>query len=86
MYLLTDMIHHEEFLGMYNGFDEPQAVSKARRTIPLPTVWQPCASHQINVSLAPGEKVIYLYSRFCELAVQDKWKHRMSSTRSLLRL
>lgn len=65
----------EEFLGMYNGFDEPQAVSEGKAHNSVADGWQPCASHQINVSLAPGEKKSYIFILgYCELTVQDKWE------------
>ena len=52
----TDM---ETFLGMYNGFDAPQAVLSGRMGNSIASGWQPIAAHQLQVSLAPGESKKY---------------------------
>ena len=49
----TDM---ETFLGLYNGFENPQAVMTGKMGNSIASGWQPMAAHQVKVSLAPGEE------------------------------
>jgi len=65
----------EDFLGMYNGFNEPEVVFAGKAKNSVADGWQPCASHQINVSLAPGEKKSFIFiTGYCELPVEEKWE------------
>ena len=45
----------ESFLGLYNGFDAPKNVLNGEMTNSLASGWQPIASHQIKLTLKPGE-------------------------------
>ena len=45
----------ESFMGLYNGFDNPQAVIAGKATNSKADGWSPIASHCLNISLAPGE-------------------------------
>lgn len=45
----------ESFMGMYNGFDSPDAVMNGASTNSLAHGWSPIASHCIELSLEPGE-------------------------------
>lgn len=45
----------ETFIGLYNGFDAPQAVIEGRSRGSIAHGWSPIASHCINISLAAGE-------------------------------
>ena len=45
----------ESFMGMYNGFDSPQAVLEGRSRQSVAHGWSPVASHCLRLSLAPGE-------------------------------
>ena len=49
----TDM---ETFLGLYNGFENPQAVMTGKMGNSIASGWQPMAAHQVKVALAPGEE------------------------------
>ena len=40
----------EDFLGMYNGFDEPDVVASGVSKNTIADGWQPCASHNIQVT------------------------------------
>ncbi|NLO62382.1 MAG: glycosyl transferase, partial [Clostridiaceae bacterium] len=51
----------ENFLGMYNGLDAPKAVLEGRATDSIADGWQPCASHQINITLKPGEEKSFIF-------------------------
>ncbi|NLT12381.1 MAG: glycosyl transferase [Clostridiaceae bacterium] len=65
----------EDFLGMYNGFDEPAAVFEGRARNSMASGWQPCASHQINVTLAPGESKSFIFILgYVEVPVEEKWE------------
>ncbi|MBQ7051053.1 MAG: glycosyl transferase, partial [Firmicutes bacterium] len=48
----TDM---ETFLGLYNGFDAPQAVLTGKMGNSVASGWQPMAAHQVKVYLEAGE-------------------------------
>ncbi len=45
----------ESFLGLYNGFDNPQAVAAGKSSDSVAHGWSPVASHYIEISLQPGE-------------------------------
>ena len=65
----------EDFLGMYNGFDAPQAVLAGFATGSVADGWQPCASHQINVTLLPGEEKSFIFVLgYVEVPEEDKWE------------
>ena len=49
----TDM---ETFLGLYNGFDAPQAVLKGQMGNSMASGWQPMGAHQLKVHLESGEE------------------------------
>ncbi len=46
----------ETFVGLYNGFDCPDAVMEGRPRNSHAHGWSPIASHYIEVTLAPGER------------------------------
>ena len=46
----------ESFVGLYNGFDAPQAVVEGRPRNSHAHGWSPIASHYIEVELQPGEQ------------------------------
>ena len=46
----------ETFVGLYNGFDCPDAVMEGRPRNSHAHGWSPIASHYIEVTLAPGEQ------------------------------
>ena len=45
----------ETFMGLYNGFGNPQAVLAGKANNSKADGWSPIASHCLNISLAPGE-------------------------------
>ncbi len=45
----------ESFMGLYNGFENPQAVLAGKANNSKADGWSPIASHCLNISLAPGE-------------------------------
>ncbi len=68
----TDM---ESFLGLYNGFENPQAVMTGKMSNSIASGWQPMASHQIRVHLNPGEEKKYNFVLgYVELPNEEKWE------------
>jgi cellobiose phosphorylase len=62
----------ERFLGLYNGFDKPEAVMADEPRGSIAHGWAPIASHCLRKTLAPGESVRYLFVLgYCE-SPQDK--------------
>lgn len=51
----------DTFLGMYNGFDKPEQVENGTSGNTIAHGWSPIASHQIEVSLEPGEEKEYIF-------------------------
>ncbi len=57
----------DEFLGAYRGLNEPQAVMEGRAHNSIASGWSPIGSHQINVTLAPGETKSFVFVLgYCE--------------------
>jgi cellobiose phosphorylase len=63
------------FLGMYNGFDRPDAVFANRLNNSEAHGWSPIASHQVDIELAPGEEkeLIFLLG-YIENEDDKKWE------------
>jgi cellobiose phosphorylase len=51
----------EAFLGMYNGFDRPDAVFSGKPRNSMAHGWSPVGSHCIEVSLEPGEEKTFVF-------------------------
>ena len=65
----------ESFLGMYNGFNEPEVVFSGKAKNSVADGWQPCASHQIDVVLQPGETKSFIFVLgYVEVPFEDKWE------------
>jgi cellobiose phosphorylase len=65
----------DAFLGAYNGYDKPQAVIDGKATGSKASGWSPIGSHQINVSLAPGQSKTYIFVLgYVENPADDKWE------------
>ncbi len=45
----------ESFVGLYNGFENPQAVVAGKSNNSKADGWSPIASHSFDITLAPGE-------------------------------
>ncbi len=68
----TDM---EAFLGLYNGFENPQSVTSGKMSNSIASGWQPMASHQIKVRLEKGEEKKYNFIiGYVELPPEEKWE------------
>ena len=65
----------DDFLGTYNGPDSPEAVQRGSCTQSVTSGWYPIASHQLNVTLAPGEEKTFIFVLgYCENPVGSKWE------------
>ena len=51
----------ETFVGLYNGFDEPEAVTEGKARNSFAHGWSPIASHYIEVELQPGESRDFVF-------------------------
>ena len=67
----------DAFLGAYNGPDAPDAVKNGSCTGSVASGWSPIASHQINVSLAPGEAKSFVFVLgYIENTDEEKWESK----------
>ncbi len=65
----------ESFLGLYNGFAEPEVVSKGKSSNSIVTGWSPIGSHNLALTLDPGEeKEIIFQLGYIENESTDKWE------------
>ena len=65
----------EEFIGAYRGANEPIAVMEGQARNSVASGWAPIASHQIKITLAPGETKSFVFVLgYCENPVEDKWE------------
>ena len=51
----------ETFVGLYNGFDQPDAVMEGRPRNSHAHGWSPIASHYLELELQPGESRDYIF-------------------------
>ena len=67
----------ETFLGLYNGFDEPEAVLEGRSRGSVAHGWSPIASHSFDITLAPGESrdLIFILG-YIENPQDEKWESK----------
>ncbi|MEM1340338.1 MAG: glycosyl transferase [Bacteroidota bacterium] len=64
----------ESFMGLYNGFHEPQAVIDGQPRMSEAHGWSPIASHYIALELQPGEsKDLVFVLGYIENEEQEKW-------------
>ncbi len=64
----------EAFLGMYNGFSEPEVVFKNKSKNSVAHGWSPIASHGIDITLEPHQSrdIIFILG-YAENDEDDKW-------------
>ena len=67
----------ETFIGLYNGFDEPDAVIEGRPRNSVAHGWSPIASHYLEITLAPGESrdLIFMLG-YIENPQDEKWESK----------
>ncbi len=67
----------ETFLGLYNGFHEPQVVLAGKSSNSHAAGWSPVASQSVDVELAPGEeKTLVWVLGYVELPQDQKWESK----------
>jgi cellobiose phosphorylase len=67
----------ESFLGLYNGFDEPQVVDEGHSRNSIAHGWSPIASHYLEVELAPGESRDFIFVMgYVENPQEEKWESK----------
>jgi len=67
----------ESFLGLYNGFEAPQAVLAGEPGNSEAHGWSPIASHYIEVELQPGESRDWIFLLgYVELKEEEKWESK----------
>lgn len=67
----------ETFLGLYNGFDDPDAVREGKAFNSEAHGWSPIASHFMELELQPGETrdLIFILG-YIENAEEEKWEKK----------
>ncbi|MBP3913515.1 MAG: glycosyl transferase [Lachnospiraceae bacterium] len=65
----------DDFMGAYNGPDSPEVVKEGQAKNSVASGWYPIASHQLNISLAPGEAKSFIFVLgYCENPEDEKWE------------
>jgi len=64
----------DEFIGAYRSGSDPEVVVNGQAKNTMASGWSPIASHQINITLQPGEtKSLVFVLGYCENPDDDKW-------------
>lgn len=67
----------ESFMGLHNGFHEPQVVLDGKPTMSHAHGWSPIASHYIEVKLEPGESKDFVFVLgYVENEQDEKWESK----------
>ena len=65
----------DDFLGAYRGVMNPEAVENGKCTNSMASGWSPIASHQINMTIAPGETKSFVFVLgYIENPEDEKWE------------
>ncbi len=65
----------DSFIGLYNGFGDPQAVIANKSNDSFADGWAPIASHYKKITLAPGEtKTLVFVLGYVEMPVDQKFE------------
>ena len=65
----------DSFIGLYNGFNNPQAVLDGKATDSFADGWSPIASHYKEITLAAGEsKTLVFILGYVEMPVAEKFE------------
>ncbi|SNR48293.1 cellobiose phosphorylase [Lutibacter agarilyticus] len=68
----------ESFIGLYNGFDNPDVVNEGKSKNTIAHGWSPIASHYIEIELQPGEQKDYVFMLgYVEVDEADKWESKL---------
>ncbi len=67
----------ESFIGLYNGFEEPQVVEEGQSRNSEAHGWSPIASHYLEVELKPGESRDFIFILgYVENTDDEKWESK----------
>jgi cellobiose phosphorylase len=67
----------ESFMGLYNGFEEPEVVLNGQPTNSVAHGWSPIASHYLEIELQPGEsKDLIFVLGYVENEEDEKWESK----------
>lgn len=67
----------ESFIGLYNGFGNPDAVTEGKARNSIAHGWSPVGSHMLEVEIAPGqEKELIFILGYVENPDDDKWESK----------
>ncbi|MEM8894779.1 MAG: glycosyl transferase [Bacteroidota bacterium] len=67
----------ESFIGLHNGFHEPEVVLDGKSRMSEAHGWSPIASHSIEINLEPGEsKDLVFVLGYVENDEDDKWESK----------
>ncbi len=67
----------ESFIGLYNGFDNPDVVAEGKPKNTIAHGWSPIASHYIEIDLNPGEeKDLIFMLGYVENEEDKKWESK----------
>jgi cellobiose phosphorylase len=67
----------ESFIGLYNGFEQPQVVFEDKSRNSVAHGWSPIASHCVEVNLEPGETKDFVFVLgYVELPDDQKWESK----------
>ncbi|MBT8178559.1 MAG: glycosyl transferase, partial [Eudoraea sp.] len=67
----------DAFLGMYNGFDRPDAVFEGKSRNSIAHGWSPIASHCIDIELQSGEQRDFIFVLgYVEVDKEEKWESK----------
>ena len=65
----------DAFLGAYRGNNFPEAVEKGACSNSVASGWSPIASHQVDLTLAPGETKSFVFILgYIEVPKESKWE------------
>ena len=65
----------EQFLGLYGGFDSPDAVTAGKSRNSVAEGWSPIASHYFDMALDPGEsRTLIFVLGYAENKEEEKWE------------
>ncbi len=67
----------ESFMGLHNGFHEPEVVLEGKSRMSEAHGWSPIASHSLEINLEPGEsKDLVFVLGYVENDEEDKWESK----------
>lgn len=71
----------ESFIGLYNGFENPQCVLEGKPSMSVAHGWSPIASHYVEVELEPGQsKDLIFVLGYAENSQGEKYAPKTEGT------